>query len=195
METSKPKVRLLSTAGFKLTEPQLKWSSVQRAAHFFDWGAQKYPYRHWPWNLMYKAITGHGRIMQPDSTEVRAMRERSAAVRKVLRERYGRDLRTLYSVGASAARATVDDEDMLQESMTHAVRRLDSARRNVLQVNDLIDPKRVRDKRLQEYLAKSVAGIVRTLNAPEFIARLAVPERQALPEASNSDANRKADRK
>ncbi len=156
--------------------PEHKDSLPQRAAHFLDWAAARYPKQYVPYNLLLKAVLGTSTTPSLHSSDVEQMRGRMSRVRVILQRKYARDLDSMPGVGA---RATVDDADTLVTSMPKRVASLRRAKTAVATTASLIDPAKIPNTAdmapWKRWMNASVGDVLRTLNSPEFEKKLLPP--------------------
>ena len=147
-----------------------------RCADFLNWLCQKRPEIFVAPNIAVKAIMGYGHTPRLKSDEVDKLRTKYGTIRKILRAKYNRDL--IVEAGAGI-RASVDDADVLVSSLPKFVKKLDSARSAVVQVDNLIDMKKVPNTpELAAHRAmheKQVKPLVKLLISPAFEAMLQLP--------------------
>jgi hypothetical protein len=168
-EKKKPKTKPLDISGYKRRDGL---TSAQGVANFLAWGRQMFPFQWWPWNMIHKAITGRAALARPDSAEVLLLRRTATRARQLLRRDHDCDLRTMRQIGA---RATVGSEDTAGESGPAAVKRMQSAQRNLIEVNDMVDPAEIKDPKLREFVTRQFQPLARAVNAPAFKTLLALP--------------------
>src|ERR1035437_10083710 len=109
----KPK-RSKFTLDISKFDADFKLSIPNRAAQYLDWAAKNYPHQYTPYNLMCQALMGYERTPKLSNGEVERLRSSSGRIRKILVEKFGRDLVVQPGLGP---RATVDDTDKLKMVM------------------------------------------------------------------------------
>lgn len=147
-----------------------------RCADFLDWLCQKRPEIFVAPNVAVKAIMGYRHMPRLKSDEVDKLRAHYGQIRKILRAKYNRDL--IVEAGAGI-RASVDSADVLVSSLPKFVKKLDSARSAVVQVDGLIDMKQVPNTpALAAHRAmhtQQVKPLIKLLISPSFEAMLQLP--------------------
>lgn len=157
-------------------EINLKMSNSARAAHYLSWKAVHEPGSFIAYNELLKTITGVGRMPQLKSEEVEHLRKNAHMIRKLLSDKYDREMVSLPGVGI---RATVDDSDVLKNVVPRKASRLQSARNGFIKTVSRIDQKRIPDTvemaPLKGWLQREVKELVKQISSSEFERRLLPP--------------------
>jgi hypothetical protein len=123
-------------------------------AHLADYCATRMPKQPIPWQWVVKICNGRKTLPPEDCTEVKNMKSRLARARVICREDFKRDILHIPGFGI---RGTTDDEDMGRNPYVKAARRVVSSSKTFLQIKDLIDPTKIKDKELREYVTNGNA--------------------------------------
>lgn len=162
---------------FLAQESYTKMSPPQRAAHYLDWAATNYPKQYTQYTHLVKAIYGYGRMPRVDSQEVVSLRHAMSRIRQILIEKFGRQLDTKPGLGV---RATVDSLDVARNTMPREIMKVRRAQAAAARTYSLINknaiPKTPETEHILEWLNKDVRDVMKTLNSPEFQARLSLPQ-------------------
>lgn len=128
-------------------------------------------------NIAVREVMGYDHTPRIHSDEVDKMRTRYSAIRKILREKFKKDLLIETGVGV---RATTGSSDLLVRSLTKSVKKLTTAKNEVVQVDGLIDMKDVpHTPELAPYRAmytQQIKPLLKSLISPDFVASLKLPE-------------------
>jgi hypothetical protein len=148
-----------------------KDSRAQRIAYYLDWCAARLPLQYQPFNVIVQEINAYARMPRMDTDEVSTARGSMHSVRRILQQKYQRDL----DVGGGGARATVSDEDAAGVVLPKKMKRLRSAKDAVVATHALIDVAEIKDPRIKAYLNKSVREVVRLIGSEDFDKKLLPP--------------------
>jgi len=159
-----------------------KLSKARRAAHFFAWAKENYPYEFANWDVTLQAIEGYGKRPSLKSKEVLALRRQGSFIRATLENDYGMCLVSQPGVGA---RATVDDGDMAKHAMTRRMKVLSSAQKAAEKTFALIDPQQIPNtpefRPYKDWINKDVREVLKLTGTETF-------QRKCLPPASVPDS-------
>lgn len=171
-----PAPKQLDVRNYPFTDEIREMTVPNRVAHYLDWAAKTFPKTYTPYNLLYKAIMGQKTTPQLRNKEVEQLRQRLQSVKKILQDKYGRELDTQQGIGV---RATVDAADTLTVSLPKRMRRLQSAKNAVVRTTDLIDPSRIPNtaeyRPWREWFNRDVRDVCRLLDDGGFNKKLLPP--------------------
>lgn len=111
-----------------------------RTAEFLFWAKGKYPYQLITYEEITQAIFSLGSVPNNKSPHVKSVRGQMSSVGKRLLELFKVSLITERGVGA---RASVDDKDVLEHSVTKEAERTSLAAAKLKKVSDLVSPERL----------------------------------------------------
>ena len=152
-----------------------KLSRSHRLAHFLDWLAQRAPFTAVPPNIALQAIHGYARTPGPNSDEVRSLWKNAVKkAREILETEYKRGLH----VENGVMLATVDDQHCADTQQRKNVKRLMSATRRVKQTGAIIDPNKIKDEKLRQWIRGPVASAMRALDAETRLDKLLPPPKR-----------------
>lgn len=163
-------------------EVDSKLSIAHRAAQYLDWAAKHYPHQYTPYNLLLQALMGYERTPKLSNAEVTRLRSASGRIRKLLVEKYARDLVVQPGLGP---RATVDATDKLKMVMPKKAARLASARGQFVATANSIDPKLIPNTPemapMKDWFIRSVKDVVKQISSKEFEDKLLPPNTATRP--------------
>jgi len=160
-----------------------------RIAEFLNFCAQedRYPHSIITYEEITQAIFSLGRLPDGRSKHVKSTRGQTCSAGRILMEKYKRSLITLRGVGA---RASVNDSDVLRESVTKDAERHRQTGEKLKKTVDLVSPERLKEQTdglkgdpvlreemltLSEWLTNTVKKYVRSLENPKTAAALLPP--------------------
>jgi hypothetical protein len=111
-----------------------------RTAEFLFWAKEKYPYQIVTYEEITQAIFSLGSVPNNKSPHVKSVRGQMSSVGKRLLELFKVSLITERGVGA---RASVDDRDILEQSVTKEAERTSLAAAKLKKVSDLVSPEKL----------------------------------------------------
>lgn len=111
-------------------------TNARRAAHALDWLAKQRPHIYVPWNVLYRVIVGSARIPIATAPEVKQLRASSQRIGKYLLAGYNRCLVSAIGVGI---RASVDEADKGYDGFVPRLKRLESAKQSLENLQSHID--------------------------------------------------------
>ena len=120
----------------KMFKPEEK-SICGRAAEFLNWAADRYPSSIITYEEVAQAVFSLGRIQDRRSAAVKSVRSAMSPATKILMTHYKRTLISLRGVGV---RASVDDVDILQGTLTQNVERHKQTANKLQKTAALINP-------------------------------------------------------
>lgn len=151
-------------------------SRVQRAAHYLDWFAHGHPGEWVAWNELCRAIQGYQRKLLLKSDEVEHLRKNSSSIKKVLFEKYAREVISLPGVGV---RASIDDSDVLKHVVPKRASRLTSARNSFVTTVEALDPRNIPNTPEmlphKVWLNHAIKDVMKQIGSPEFALKLLPP--------------------
>jgi hypothetical protein len=146
---------------------------VHRIAHFLNWCAIHLPNQTPPYNISCKAINGYAHTPRVNNEEVVSTRRRTSMARKVLQQKYNRDLKTVPGVGA---RATVDSVDIVKATLPGRVSRINSAVKGLQDSAALVDVNKLPPKSPERvWFENNITPGIKALTTDERIQRLLPP--------------------
>lgn len=157
-----------------------------RVAEFLHYCAELHPYSVITYEEITQAIFSLGRVPDTRSKHVKSVRSQMSTTGRLLSEKYKHSLITLRGVGA---RASVDDADVLRESVTKDVERHRATGEKLKRTVELIDPQRLREQThnigdpalreemliASEWFHEFLLKYTRTLDQPKTAAALLPP--------------------
>lgn len=150
-----------------------KLTQIQRIAHFLNWGAVHLPNQTFPYNIICKAIMGYGHTPRVNNEEVDATRRRTSMARRVLQQKFKRDLKSIPGVGA---RATVDSIDVVKATLPGRVSRVNSAVKGLQESAALVDVNKLPAKSAERvWFENHITPGIKALTTDERIQRLLPP--------------------
>jgi hypothetical protein len=177
----------LQITKFKPEEKSIR----SRVAEFLNKCANDYPHSVITYEEITQAIFELGRVPDSRAKHVKSVRGQMSSAGKLLMEKYGRSLITCRGVGA---RASVDNADVLRESVTKDAERHRQTAEKLQKTASLIDPK-VLEKELKElkgdpalkeelltlstWFTESMGKYLKTLKRPQNEQALLPPPPQA----------------
>lgn len=110
-------------------------TSNQARAHFLDWAAQNYPHVLCPYGLIVQAETGAAKPYSENHQYSNAVRKSIEGIRRTLMEVYGR---SLVLKGKEGIRASVNNDDAVEETVKTLAHRAAATNRRILTVEEKV---------------------------------------------------------
>lgn len=146
----------------------MELSRPQRAAHFLGWCARNYPGTFVSWAYVYMAINGYGRVLSSNSHEVKSLRSAAPSIRKYLFE-YAMEL----IPGRDASvRATSSHEDTARTALQRRIAGVERANNSLRRTFEIIDPAKIPDVKLREWVSKPIHDIIKTISSAAFTRKM-----------------------
>lgn len=156
-----------------------RMSLRQDIVKFLLWARNKHPNIFVSYGEVCQRVHGYARSPGLRSKEVEAVRNSSAAVRKILMTEHGCGLQTDAALGM---RATTDDADLLTTQMVKVARRLRTTQKMFTATSDLIDVSKVantaENRPFTDWYKKSIVPVVRAITSTDFTAKLLPPKHE-----------------
>jgi hypothetical protein len=108
-----------------------------RVAEFLDWAATKYPSQIITYEEVAQAVFSLGRVQSKQSAPVKSIRGQMSSSGKLLMSHYKRTIISMPGVGV---RASIDDADILQGTLTKDVQRHKQTATKLQKTAALINP-------------------------------------------------------
>lgn len=147
-------------------------SIARRLAAFLHWAANTVPARAIPLQHAAKIVLIMPRVTGPDSREVQSIKSAIPRARKILLEEYKRGL---VSVSGMGIRATIDDDDLVQEQVEKDSRRVVSAHEALSRSSAAVKMNKIQDVELKKRFMR-ITKASRTLANP--ISELRLPSKK-----------------
>lgn len=113
----------------------------RRIAHFLFWGAQRYPRQILTHEEITQAVLGLGKVPARGATSVKSIKSSMSRAGQVLKSRYSCEKVSVVGVGC---RATIDDLDIVENSMPKKADKLNKAIGDFQATAGLVSPERLK---------------------------------------------------
>jgi hypothetical protein len=162
-----------------------------RVAEFLNWCADRYPHQIITHEEVTQAIFTLGKVPDGRAKHVKSVKGQMSSAAKLLMEKYKKSLITMRGVGV---RASVDDADILKESVTKEVERHKQTADKLQKTADLINPGALQDQldalkgdpelkeellTLSEWFNGTMGKYLKSLKRPTVAAALLPPPPEA----------------
>jgi len=176
----------LNLTVFVPKEKSIKW----RIAEFLHWAMKKYPHQVLTYEEITQAVFSLGRVPTAGSKSVKSVRGGISSGAKGLFERYKTSMITVRGVGA---RSSVDDADILRESVPKDAERHRQSGDKLIKTASLISPEALKAQlkgmsgdpnlkaeilELSKWFNESLGKYVKSLGRPATAAALLPPPPQ-----------------
>lgn len=132
-----------------------------RSAHFIVWCVVNYPKEVLEWRWVYAAITHCTKAQPSESREVRLLQGRANDIGKVMLKKYRV---TIHTDLGGYVRGAYDDGDAADTALRKKQQRYESAQRSMIEVAQVIDPAKIKNKALAAWVVK-VRSSIRSLES------------------------------
>jgi len=153
-------------------KPPAETDGVSRVVGFLLWAAKNFPRRPVSIQHIARIALSEKNLPKEDSKEVDLWRGKMATIRKRMKDKHNRGIVTHPGIGY---RATVDEDDKLENVFEPKRKRMQSAITGYNAGQSMIDPDKLKTKINKERF-ESLAEAGKRLNSPAILKRLAPPE-------------------
>lgn len=153
-------------------KPQEGQDGITRAVEYLIWAAKNFPKRPVPLPFIVKVSLNEPRVPKEDSKDVMSFRDNKLRrVRTKLMREYRRGM--VYHPGIGH-RATVDDDDIVENVMEKKRKRVQSAISSMSETESMVKKDNIRSPRVRDRF-EDLSDATRRLTAPAIQNRLTPP--------------------